>query len=417
MKLTHLLFEKYKAFEAEYHLDIKPLTILIGPNSSGKSVIARLPLLLERGFSGKSVAPLDLEFDGLDFGAVFKELVYNQSPRSNLRIGFSFEDEDGQQWSVAVRIQGYEEYQILIVQHFELLKNGSSVFTAQWTGDDPNTEPDRYFVESLDREMRIEFVGLLPNILLDEIDIQNLLRQRLRVNYLGPFREKPQRTYRYSGGRHTDVGPGGSQAPQILASEASRKERKILEDLGQWFHEHLGGWKIDVAKEGVGFSLVLYNPKNPMLKVNLRDVGTGIAQVLLMVVQRMFDEVHGATGGLEVVEQPELHLHPQAHGDLADLYVAACHKVNTRFLIETHSELFLLRLRRRIAEGKLNPENVVFYWVKGTDEKEKIIPINIDESGETDTWPTDVFSDAYKEITAIRRAQKNRKKQEEPDAG
>jgi len=431
MIFTHLRFQNYKAFESEYNLEIKPLTILIGPNSSGKSVIARLPLLLERGVSGQSSAPLDLEFDSYDFAGVFKELVYNHSPRNHIRLGFSFTNDESEKWSMAVNIQNFDEYHLQIVEKFELHKDKKPLFIAQWIGNDPNLEPRKYNIsygaDKLERKVPIEFKGLLPfwdqNMVSNEDEtklskiFKNLLYQKIKVNYLGPFRDKPRRMYRFSGGRPSDVGPGGSQAPQMLARAASLKERKVLDDLGEWFYAHLGGWKIDVVKEGIGFSLVLYNPENPTMRVNLRDVGTGIAQVLPMIAQRMFDSVHGATGGLEVVEQPELHLHPQTHGDLADLYVKASQKVDSRFLIETHSEIFLLRLRRRIAEGKLDPDNVIFYWIKGKNGKDKITPIHIDENGETDTWPTDVFSDAYKEITAIRRARRIRKNQEGWHAG
>lgn len=441
MILTHLRFQNYKAFESEYNLEIKPLTILIGPNSSGKSVIARLPLLLERGFSGQSSAPLDLEFDSYDFAGVFKELVYNHSPRNNIRLGFSFKDDLSEDWSVAANIQYFDEYHIQIVESFELHKGNKRLFKARWAGNDPDSEPDRYAIDTFHHDFRIEFSGMIPSLIkfLDgrtipkkmqthlmgivlsgdhkPVYLQDYIRQKFKVNYLGPFREKPRRMYRFSGGRPSDVGPGGSFAPQMLAQEASRKERKVLDDLGQWFYKHLGKWKLDVVKEGIGFSLVMSNPENPNIQVNLRDVGTGIAQVLPMVVQRMFDSVHGATGGLEVVEQPELHLHPQSHGDLADLYVKASQKVDSRFLIETHSEIFLLRLRRRIAEGTLDPDNVIFYWIKGESGKDKITPIHINEKGETDTWPTDVFSDAYKEVTAIRRARKIKKGQEGVHAG
>lgn len=408
MKLTHLLFRNYKTFEDEYNLEIKPLTILIGPNSSGKSVIARLPILLARGFSGQALAPLDLEFDGLDFGGSYKEMVHNHSQRGSIRLGFSFVGNNSQKWSVVTRIQGFEEYQLQIVTKFELYRDDSPIFIARWNGNDPIYEPNVYDVEKLSRKMHIDFNGLMPSVMLGDIDIRKLLLLKLRANYLGPFREKPKRLYRFSGGSPSAVGLGGSQAPQMLAGDATRKERKILDDVSEWFYKYLGGWPLDVVREGAGFSLVLVNPENQSLKVNLKDVGTGIAQVLPMVVQIMFDAIHEGSEAIEVVEQPELHLHPQVHGDLADLYITACQKTNARFLIETHSELFLLRLRRRIAEGKLNPNDVIFYWVKGKNGTGKIVPIHIDEDGETDTWPTDVFSDAFKEITAIRRAQKKR---------
>lgn len=45
MKITGMSFENYKAFRRPESVKIRPLTILIGRNNSGKSAIARLPLL------------------------------------------------------------------------------------------------------------------------------------------------------------------------------------------------------------------------------------------------------------------------------------------------------------------------------------------------------------------------------------
>ena len=41
MQLTRLFFENYKAFDQEYDLEIRPITVLIGPNNSGKSAKRR----------------------------------------------------------------------------------------------------------------------------------------------------------------------------------------------------------------------------------------------------------------------------------------------------------------------------------------------------------------------------------------
>ena len=70
MHLTHLSVERYKCFAQREDLEIRPLTLLIGRNSSGKSVLARLPLLLRHALSGRGVAPLDFEVEGVTFGIV-----------------------------------------------------------------------------------------------------------------------------------------------------------------------------------------------------------------------------------------------------------------------------------------------------------------------------------------------------------
>lgn len=66
------------------------------------------------------------------------------------------------------------------------------------------------------------------------------------------------------------------------------------------------------------------------------------------------------------------------------------------FLIETHSEYFLRRLRRRMAEGvKINPNLVNIYFVHGRKNGEggsRLEKIEIGEHGAFD-WPEEYYSD------------------------
>ena len=59
------------------------------------------------------------------------------------------------------------------------------------------------------------------------------------------------------------------------------------------------------------------------------------------------------------MEQPEIHLHPSAQSALADVMIDVINSResgtdrNIQLIIETHSEHFLRRLQRRIAEGSV----------------------------------------------------------------
>ncbi|MFK7796112.1 MAG: AAA family ATPase [Aureispira sp.] len=50
--IQQVTFESYKVFKEKQTLELKPITILIGKNSSGKSAIMRLLTML-----AKSIAP------------------------------------------------------------------------------------------------------------------------------------------------------------------------------------------------------------------------------------------------------------------------------------------------------------------------------------------------------------------------
>jgi predicted ATPase len=205
-----------------------------------------------------------------------------------------------------------------------------------------------------------------------------------------------------------EVGASGEFAAGILASDSARQGGQLLAQINRELSANLPGWRLEVAERGGMHTIFLTSQHDETLRVNLADTGTGVAQVLPVFVQRAVDILTPPRRPvLEIIEQPELHLHPAAHAALADLYLAAADTGASRFLIETHSETFLLRLRRRIAEGR-GPGTVAVYFIDHTGGTATTRPIMIDERGGLDYWPTGVFSEDYDETRAIAVAQLER---------
>jgi hypothetical protein len=415
--LRSIEFENYKAFASHQRIELRPLTVLIGRNSTGKSVVARLPLAIARGLANPSDTPFELSFDGLDFGTSYVDLIHKRNPHGSFVVGASF-DENGSTERFSVDLQHFDEFKLLVPLKFTYAL-ADEVVTLNWEGTDPRELSKPYRMGQTDRLCLLEFQGLFPTSAAEESGeatrntIERLTQARNRfaaalteMTYLGPFRSPPERSYRFPGAvRH--VGAGGSQAPAVLADDVLRRRGSVLEEVSNWFAELLHGWRLDIVSQGDTFSIILRDPQEPSAEINIADVGTGIAQVLPIVVQRKLDSVQRRAGGLEVVEHPELHLHPAAHTSIADLYVAAAQATDSCFLLETHSENLLLRLRRRVAEGSLHPDKVIIYWVN--DEAElgpRIQPIHILPSGEVDAWPQGVFSEDFQEVRAIRSARR-----------
>lgn len=88
------------------------------------------------------------------------------------------------------------------------------------------------------------------------------------------------------------------------------------------------------------------------------EVGTGIGHVFPILQ-------HLATGsGSLFVEEPELHLHPKMQADLMDIFIESFISDKSRqFFIETHSESMLLRLQKRIRDGRLSASDVSVLYV------------------------------------------------------
>jgi hypothetical protein len=430
MKLTNLSYENYKTFSQRETIEIRPLTILIGRNSSGKSVIARLPLLL-----GTLLANLDnsleLDLNGLDFGLSFSDLVHNRIPHGKVGMGATVSF-NGQTLTYEIDLQYFDEYRLVQISRF-LVTTDTLKMTLLWQGRNPLEETNSQIYQWVETQQlcQVSFRGFWPweirplptdppeachqvQSVLQELNLL-IAKGFKNVVYLGPFREEPQRFYRFPNTSVHNVGFRGRKTAELLGDDVLRHGGKVMAAVSRWFCEHLGGSPLDLIAQGEVFSLVLRKPDNPSVEINIVDVGAGISQVLPIVVQRQCELVRDKLSTFEIVEQPELHLHPGAHGEVADLYIEAIRKSQTHFLIETHSENFLLRVRRKIAEGLIDANQTICYWVNDNPKPGELFlqPIYIDSLGDVDQWPNGVFSEDFEEVRQIRKAQQ--KNQQKPE--
>ena len=136
----------------------------------------------------------------------------------------------------------------------------------------------------------------------------------------------------------------------------------------------------------------------------IEDVGVGISQIIPVLYAIV-------SGHRVFIQQPELHLHPKLQAQLADAFIERFNKAQgSFFVIESHSEHFLLRLLRRIRETfksdiknklfSLSPEHVsVLYVDKLADGSSKVIPLRISKDGEfIDRWPNGFFTERDGEL-------------------
>ena len=112
-----------------------------------------------------------------------------------------------------------------------------------------------------------------------------------------------------------------------------------------------------------------------------------------------------------IFEQPEIHLHPKVQAELADLFVDAIHarengiERDCQFIIESHSEHFLRRLQRRIAEKKLAAKDAALDLVRTQGDSARIEELDIDRYGNIRNWPDDFFGDEMGDLVARAEAQ------------
>ena len=398
MEIKSISFENYKAFLNQQTLKLKPITILIGKNSSGKSSIAKLFPLLGNSLSGSIGEPVLLKNKGVELGAEFIDLAYNRQPI--VPVKFSIELENGTTVSVAV-LQELGKYDVTLIE---------------WAITSPNFNislsysPDKGYVDAEGKRYSCHFMGFVPIYIinLEGVDLApNInLDWTLTVDYIGPFRILPERVFYLTGQVNYDnIGIRGENAYAILGVSKLKKDG-LHEKTGRWYKDHFDGWELLVEDKNKPY--IEIKLEKGSTNINIVDVGQGMNQALPLVVRaNIFKE-----NSLIIVEQPELHLHPAAHGDLAELFAASAKQAKQKFLIETHSENILLRLRKLVVENSFGftPDDIVIYWVSDAEDGgQEITEITIDEEGTLSAWPEGVFTENVNEIIEMRKAVKRKK--------
>ncbi|MFC5298655.1 AAA family ATPase [Brachybacterium tyrofermentans] len=229
------------------------------------------------------------------------------------------------------------------------------------------------------------------------------------VNYLGPLRDEPRVVWnQWNEQAHgLPVGARGEYAAAVLARMANQRikycgvdgEEKFgpLQDaVDEWISYLRIGESVEVkdrGKLGVGFELRVAGGMR-----DLTSVGVGVSQALPIIVAILACP-RDATF---LVEQPELHLHPAVQARLADFMTRA--RPDLSVVVETHSETFITRLRRRVAERELHPEQVRITFVENFGSGSETRDLALSKYGDLSEWPDGFMSSEDDDVAAILKA-------------
>lgn len=410
--------ERYRAFDGPQEVRLAPLNIVIGRNGGGKSVITRLPMLISGGVDSYRDAPLALETDGLVHANRFEDLIYQRSAQP-FALGATVSHDDVE-YTVRVKLRHIVENYTLVVEEFSATSGDNLILKA--TIDEPDqllALSPRYNVSQGDSgeslTTTISFAGIFP-FLFDnkKVDKSNLDKVRMLFRdtfespaYLGPFRREASAISRMPRQDIASLGPRGEWTLDFMTNDLLRGGGHLARSVEQWFRDRMSGNAVIVRREG-DFSRVFVEDPARDLDVDLSETGAGFGQLFPIVVQAMALRSRTLSSRIAIIEQPELHLHPVAHGDVADLLIDTILGVESLcYLVETHSEQFITRVRRRIAEGKIDSKQVQIISVgHKSPESEAIEPlrtITLDSSGTPSSWPLGVFEEAFEDLLQIRQ--------------
>ncbi len=444
--LTELQIKNFKAWQDTGVIRLAPLTVIFGANSSGKSSLGHLMLALKQTVQltdRKRALHLGDESSLIDLGT-FSDCLYGHDLKQPLEFSLRWRlpgtltlknaldathvyrgdelrlsstlraDKADQPQTTSFRYELFDrESEVLTVKHdrgpTQARLECSPLKLVRAVGRTWPVEPPEKFYRFSDRTLlRYQNADFLADFALQT---ERVLDQ---LFFLGPLRQPPRRTYQWSGDTLPDVGALGQYAiPALLAATAQdRKLNRGHRQRVQRFDEFIARWMTDlgvidsftvrsVAKGRKEYEvLVKTHPKSP--EVRLTDVGFGVSQVLPALVQAFY----APPGSTIWMEQPEIHLHPMAQSNLADLFISAVKSYensaprNTQLIVETHSEHFLTRLQRRVAEQVISAEDVAIYFVNRKASGADMEALRLNMFGDIENWPENFFGDEMGDIAA-----------------
>lgn len=149
--------------------------------------------------------------------------------------------------------------------------------------------------------------------------------------------------------------------------------------------------KITVVQDGVDLEIT--------------DVGFGISQVIPILVQAFISP----NGSITIIEQPEIHLHPRMQAWLIDALIEEALHSHKRFIIETHSEAIIRRIRRRVVESTydIKDSDVIIYDIqKDSNNCSFLQEIELKENGDI-AWPDGFLDVEIEDLKSIQIAKRN----------
>ena len=421
MKITQFTMEEVRCFSERQTLEIRPLTFLVGENSTGKTTALACFHVLANY----------LRREGVDFNShpysmgTFKDIVRNSKKKEKA-------------FKLGVTYQHADELVELTVEFFQR-KGGiepavNSVTVKPADGEivlkagngsggmrliDADKKRNQYRIVCDPDYLTFLFplfyrasIGLFRDSLIGESDEKNALVKfleeredavslmseytswgswdHLSVLSTSPVRSRPKRTYDPT---REFSDPEGSDVPMLLmrTKAAPKPHWEALKEQLVEFGKSSGLFQ-NIEVKNLGGSLA--NPFQLKFKVrgpsaNIIDVGYGVSQILPILVQILNLGAYSESPFF-LLQQPEVHLHPRAQAEFTSFLIQLTSRRNRSFIIETHSDYMIDRARIDIRKGHIRPEDVSLIYFEPESKRNtvKVHNISFDEMGNMIGVPT-----------------------------
>ena len=401
--ITELRAQNFKSWQDTGKLQFAPLTGLFGANSSGKTSILQVLLMLKQTVEQPSDWNEPLYFGGeqslVNLGN-FNDVIYKHKQDLTLNISVSWKSSTVADINKYIRFynlnvetlspsQGDRDRSEEISFSTNIARAAMNNFYYKTDLYKFDSQPPKLFRCYGLRTARTEIRDIFSRF---EEAFENLFSQIL---YLGPLREYPRRHYPWEGDHPKGVGQYGEKTTSALLSGRIR-HFPVDEQIPKWLQrlDLIDSYDIQPFSDTGGDYNFLVKQYKDGPEVPLTDVGFGVSQVLPVLILCYY----APKGSILILEQPEAHLHPKAQTELADVLIDAVTNRNIQIILESHSEYLLSRLQRRIAEKEIASVDTALYFCQINDGTSEIEQLDVDEYGNIRNWPQDFFGDVTGEL-------------------
>ena len=359
MKIDSLTIKNFKCFKAEKTFDFGRITLLTGANNSGKSsVLYSILMMLQSDDFPRELSPNGKYVSLGDF----YEIVNGHKRENTIKLELKIKD---------------------VLEYIPSLE-----LNTEWKEDKVNGLPTL-----------TKFNAAIQYHQFDENDISDISiisdvffeshRKNHKINFISAFRQSPRRTYLEKNKSEFNIGTEGEEYIDQIVEWDKRsngeikklvetmKEMDLIEDIKI---NRLGGGRFEV--------LVKANKNKDFAA--LSDVGSGISAFMPIMVA----DLQLPNGSTLFLAEPEIHLHPSVQSKFGDYIVKQVSETEKNYVIETHSEYFLNRIRLAIVKGELKKEDIKVYFLENNGEDTDVYDINFTKTGAIKNAPR-TFFDTY----------------------
>lgn len=383
-----LILERFRCFSGSATLPLKPVTLVYGANNSGKSALLRALALFGSSLETANASALRLPERAFPKGR-FQDLAWQGEAGSYAwNIGLRWPDAAVRE--VKYTLNGTSDSEPYISKLEIKNQDQGEMWRAR-------ANEDRQLVDPASGGP-LAFLGLMPDkgVLPDLHAALSTLRGKVR--WLAGVRQPVPRILQ--AGIPADVAQisDGTGTAELLGTDAA-----LLDAVARFYAGLDPSRRLELHEAPpLGRWLSLNPSSQPAWRVHINDTGEGMAQVLPVIVHA---ELTAREGGLLAIEEPESHLHPIAQRMLADHLCSLTRKpTSPRFILETHSRVFLLAVQLAVASG-YPADNVRIVWVDQLPSgRSTATVVRIRENGQLgDGWPSSALGEDLHLARALTR--------------